>query len=251
MKMTILSHFAFCGPPRPPARGDIMCSNSNPRPPSQIVSHKGFSLLELLAVMAILVLMLALLAPAIKGFTSTAGRKGAINILMNTFEQARAAALESGTNVYVVLWKREFPAQDSIMVLRDPLVWNSNETTLVPLTRWMQLPKGVLLYDPQKVAKNIFKGGVPANFSLARVPTTGSTTLQENDVAILKFAPTGTIQNPSDKDFCRLMIGEGIRGSDGNETLINPNKESALFDVITFRRFTGRASLDVSSLSSL
>jgi hypothetical protein len=39
--------------------------------------------------MAIIAILLGLLTPAISAMTSTAGRKGAVNILMNTFEQAR------------------------------------------------------------------------------------------------------------------------------------------------------------------
>ena len=245
--MTTLSHFAFCAARGVAARGGEMSSFPKSRRPGR----KGFSLVEVIAVIAIIVIMAGLLAPAIKGITASAGRKGAVNVLMNTFEQARAAALETGANVYVVLWKRQFPAQDSVLVVRDALEWNSGETGLVPLTRWVQLPKGILLYDPPKVAKNLFKADPPSGFGFTSLPKSGGETPDLNELAIVKFTPMGTIQNPSDKDDCRLMIGEGFRGADGNETLVNSRKDAGLFDVITFRRFTGRASLDVSSLSSL
>ena len=70
------------------------------RPQSNL---SAFTLIEMLAVIAI---MMALIAPAVGNFGSTAGRKGAVNILMNTMEQARVAALESGRDrsaVYLAL----------------------------------------------------------------------------------------------------------------------------------------------------
>jgi hypothetical protein len=98
----------------------------------------------------------------------------------------------------------------------------------------------------------LFKSAPPKNFNISAIPKgPGNVTPSPSDIAVVKFTPTGTIQNPADKDDCRLMIGEGVRGSDGNETLINTKKDAGLFDVITFRRFTGRASLDVSTLSNI
>ncbi len=213
-------------------------------------SPRGFTLVEMLAVLAIIIILLSLLAPLINSFSSTAGRKGAINVIMNTFEQARAVALSTGTNVYVVLRKRQFPDQDSIMVARDAVEWNPDEKgkNLILLTRWIALPKGILLYTPK--GANIFKAGISGAFDVSALPTTGGKPNNPSSLACVKFGPTGAVLHPTKND-CKLLVGEGVRGSDGNETLITANKDSGLFDVITLRRFTGRATLDVSTVAGL
>lgn len=194
--------------------------------------------------MTIVVIMLALLAPAIRSTMMTAGRKGAVNVLMNTIEQARAAALESATNVYVVFWQREFPEQDSIMVVRAPVEWNANEAgqTLIPLTRWIPLPKGVLLLTGK--GRNLFQSGKPASFNVEDLPKKPAL----GDLGFLQFSPSGGIQHPADKNDCRLIVSEGVRGANKTVALFTPKKEQGLFDIITFRRSTGRTSLDVTTL---
>ncbi|HEY5742881.1 MAG TPA: hypothetical protein VIS99_10095, partial [Terrimicrobiaceae bacterium] len=61
----------------------------------------GISLLELLSVSALIVLMAGLGYSAISGLSGSVGRRGAANVVMNTLEHARIAALESGQIVYV------------------------------------------------------------------------------------------------------------------------------------------------------
>lgn len=210
----------------------------------------AFSLIELLAVMAIIAILLGLLTPAISAMTSTAGRKGAVNILMNTFEQARVAALESGANVHVVLWQREWPEQDCLMVARDPVSWNPNEAgkDLIPLTRWISLPKGVLLYKPKTGSGNIFADTSDHSDLLSALPATGNTRPTAETVGVITYAPTGVIVTPSAKSALRVIVAEGIRGEGNSVALLTKNKEQGLFDIIDFRRYTGRPTLDVTSL---
>ena len=58
-------HVFLCGPPRR--------------------ALKGASLIELLSVAAVLVLLAALWFSALSSFSSSAGRRGAVNILLNAF----------------------------------------------------------------------------------------------------------------------------------------------------------------------
>jgi prepilin-type N-terminal cleavage/methylation domain-containing protein len=215
-------------------------------------ARSAFSLIELIAVMAIIAILLGLLAPGISAMTSTAGRKGAVNILMNTFEQARVAALESGAKVYVVLWQREWPEQDCLMVARDPVDWNPNEAgkDLIPLTRWISLPKGVLLYKPKAGSSNVFGDTSYSDKLLAALPATGNARPTADTVGVITYAPTGVILTPSpaSKNALRVIVAEGIRGAGNSVALLTKNKEQGLFDIIDFRRYTGRPTLDVSSL---
>lgn len=215
--------------------------------------RSAFSLIELLAVMAIIAILLGLLAPAINAMTSTAGRKGAVNILMNTFEQARVAALESGRNVYVVLWRRIFPEQDAIMVLRDPDP-SGTSTEYEQLTRWIKLPKGVLLHTVGNDNILVDKLALPqgdSGFDTSKSPVLAKLHTQGGEnLHVLAFNPSGGVSFPSTPTKLMLIVSEGVRGSGGTEAIISQKKEAAGgFEIISLRRYTGRASLEVSTLN--
>ncbi len=220
--------------------------------------RRGFSLVELITVMAIIVIMAGLLGPAIKSISSNAGRKGALNTLMNTFEQARAASLESGANVYVVLWQRAFPENDSLLVLREPVEWNEKETkqyedgSLIQLSRYIKMPQGILFYGGR--GKSLFvKEGESEGISdldmlMTQLPKQNGIAPRKSEIGYVKFTPTGTIEYP-DKDHSRLIISEGVRDGSGVEARIADSKNSkGGLEIITFRRFVGRASVDVSTI---
>ncbi len=181
--------------------------------------------------------------------TSTAGRKGAVNILMNTFEQARVAALESGANVHVVLWQREWPEQDCLMVARDPVSWNPNEAgkDLIPLTRWISLPKGVLLYKPKTGSGNIFADTSDHSDLLSALPATGNTRPTAETVGVITYAPTGVIVTPSAKSALRVIVAEAFAA---RETA-SPSSRRTRSKPLRHHRLPplhGRPTLDVTSL---
>src|SRR5262245_48230986 len=74
--------------------------------------RSGFSLAELLSVSALIVLLAGLFFSSISSLSSSAGRRGAANVLMNTLEHARVAALESGQIVSVGFADGDFPVAD-------------------------------------------------------------------------------------------------------------------------------------------
>ena len=193
-------------------------------PTGQPRRSTGFSLLELLVVIAVMAVMMSLLLPAISGFSSTAGRRGAVNILMNTFEQARIAALESGRPVHVLLYRRNFPEPDAVMVVRDPED-ALPASPLERLTKWTKLPKGVLLHDPG--AANILSQPSPDSSFLARIspspqPASGET------INLVTFNEAGSVDFPSGSspNARKLFLSEGIRGTGGNEQMIGERKKA-------------------------
>lgn len=209
----------------------------------QNLKNSAFSLIELMAVVAIIAILLALIAPAIGNFGSTAGRKGAVNILMNTMEQARVAALESGRDVHLVFSRRQFPERDAIMVVRERA---PDDTTpgYEQLTRWTQLPKGVLLYGGK--GTSLLSGNATGAFDISKLPFT----LPANSVInVLTFNAFGGVAYPTNKNDLMLIVSEGVRGEGGTEAIIaNKKDQVGGFEIITLRRFTGRASLEVSSI---
>lgn len=219
-------------------------------------SSSGFSLVEVIAVIAIIAIMMAMIAPTVGSFSSTAGRKGAVNILMNTLEQARAAALETGSDIYVLLWRREYPDRDAIMVVREPSPWltksdGSKEDKLVPLTKWMSLPEGVLLHKPDR-GGNVFDNTTWPAFLEQRksdIPMPDGQSFDKSKIGYVWFAPNGSIPRPTGKE-ARIVITEGVRGQGGTEAVLSGKKQQqGGFEVITLSRFTGRAQLDVTVLN--
>lgn len=210
---------------------------------------RGFSLIELLAVMAVVSLMVALIMPSVSGLTNTAGRRGAVNTLMNTFEQARVAALESGRPVYVLFWRRTFPDADSIMVLREPEDTSSATWQYEQLTRWIKLPKGVLLHRPSQGASILSQNVADAAgiFDAAKIP--GSASASTADLHVLAFNQSGAVTFPTSKNNRKLIVSEGVRDGGGMEALISQNKQSAGgFEIISLSAYTGRAQVDVSTV---
>lgn len=103
----------------------------------------GFTLVEMLVVIAVIAVLTALLAPAAQSLMGVSGRRGGMNTVSSTIEQARLRAVETGRSVYV-----GFP-----LTATNP---NSRYSSLLvfeyapgfsPIGRWIRLPTGVF-YEP-------------------------------------------------------------------------------------------------------
>jgi prepilin-type N-terminal cleavage/methylation domain-containing protein len=208
----------------------------------------GFSLVELLSVIAIIAIMMTLVAPVISGFGGAGARKGAVATVMGTLEQARVAALESGRDVVVVFARPNFPERDALIVLRKK---DDGSGEYEALTRWIRLPKGILIHEPNR-GENIITAA--SGFSAdeqnnIRKETPGD---DPSDLAFVKFNSSGAVAFPQgNPNQLKVVISEGIRGAGGNEALISQKKQDAGgFEIISLSRFTGRVQLDISSIDS-
>ncbi len=214
--------------------------NQTPRPQS-----RGFTLVELLAVMGIMVIMTAFLIPALGSITGSKGRQGAINQLMGSFDRARVAALESSSDVTIAFADATFPVESmryrSFIIFRPRLesdIPSSAQPGANPsvfLSDWQTLPQGLSLKsEPSSLVGNNTGSSfsVPGNFPMVgsgRLPT-------------VVFNSSGAIASPVDT-FLQLLIYEGFHTS-GRDVFTSP---SPLFDKIVFSRYTGRARLEVSA----
>jgi len=210
--------------------------------------RRAFSLLEMLVVIGIIAIMMSLLVPAIGEFSSTAGRRGAVNIVMSTLEQARVAALESGRPVHVVFYRRVGTEPDSIMVVRDPEDGNS-ATPYERLTKWIKLPKGVILHSPTAGSASTILSGDQNNIA-SRISPAPQLAFGEN-LNIVTFNETGGVDFPTSGR--QLFLSEGVRGS-GGDTVIAARKSAqgvgGGFEVISISRYTGRVQLDITTTTS-
>ena len=116
----------------------------------------AFTLVELLAVVAIIAIMSALLTPAVRGLLGVTGPRGGVNALSAALEQARLSAMESGVPSYVGWVQPSADAEASaLIVFRDK---KEGETAaIIPVTRWIKLPQGVF-FDAQGTTVGISAG---------------------------------------------------------------------------------------------
>jgi prepilin-type N-terminal cleavage/methylation domain-containing protein len=212
----------------------------------KIRKNGGFSLLELLTVVAIICILVALLVPSVAAFTSTGGRKGAVTLVMTTLEQARVSAIETGREVVVVFWKKngtdgsQPDEQDAMLIIRknDAEAWE-------PITRWIKLPRGVLFHGEDAESKILYDAsGLEAvcDTSVDSLPGNPS----KNTLGAVHFSPNGAVQLPSTSNGLRIALTEGQRGPDG--TLVVNKQKDGGHEVISLARYTGRVTLDISML---
>lgn len=210
----------------------------------------GFSLLELLLVIAIMAVMVSLMLPAISGFSSTAGRRGAVSILMNTFEQARVAALESGQTVYVGFADADFPVEDmryaAFIVFRTATEEEKNDPAgprnYVVLKKWTRLPKTIAF---KNTAKSLVGADELKKQFTGLASQVGSAQVDENFPCVA-FNSSGAVDEPSGN--LRVFLYEGYFAGGQDNFTRNKNVQNAagLFEQISLSRYTGRAQIDIT-----
>jgi len=193
----------------------------------------------------IVVILAAVSAPSLMQISNSAGRKGAVNVLLNAFEQARVAALTSGENTYVALADENFPNPGlrfrAFIIFRDASADEPGTGDYVVLTKWETLPRNISI----KSEPNSLVEGYDLTLTDSSIPNYNAGEL----LPCLVFNSAGAIQQPANPDKLQLFIYEGFfANNQDNFTRDAQSSAGALFERIRFSRFTGRAQLDISTL---
>jgi prepilin-type N-terminal cleavage/methylation domain-containing protein len=184
----------------------------------------GFTLVEMLVVAALIAVLSALTLPAMRGLVGASGVRGAVGSVLGTLEQARNAAIEAGTDVYVGFPPADFEddslARSSMIVIRGPRpATDPDDDSYVPLSRWVKLPTGVVVDATGAGLQE------PPDLSASDLPKLSNKSV---DVVAIRIDRFGRIRNGDSGDQLEVVVGEGVvnngqitwTGEDAKRTLV-------------------------------
>jgi prepilin-type N-terminal cleavage/methylation domain-containing protein len=191
----------------------------------------GFTLVEMLLVIAIIAILAALLAPAAQSLMGITGRRGGMNSLSSALEQARLRAVEKQRDVYV-----GFPLTatnpetrfSSVLVFDGP-------TNLAPVGRWIRFPSGVY-YEPEG---GCLSTNLPRFF--AGIPPKALPLLEGEELNSLYAVGFDRFGRMKSQDAVRIRVGEKPK-PDGDFIRATDN-----FFELTIQPLTGRVTMEDKS----
>ncbi len=193
---------------------------------------RGFTLVEVLVVVAIIAVLSSLMVPAIRGLVGVGGRRGGMNTLSSTIEQARLAAIENGTTVYVGF---PFGAADaesafsSVIVYRDKRDDETSASAVVPLSRWVRMPGGIFIESDSLETVPVEGAALPK-----LVSSNGVSAVTE--LAVVTFDRFGKLK--PDSQAVEIRVGE--KTEPAGSFLINDENHFLL----RVRPLTGRVTVE-------
>jgi prepilin-type N-terminal cleavage/methylation domain-containing protein len=203
----------------------------------------AFTLIEMMVVIAIMIIVAGLMAPALTSLSKANGRKAAIANLLGGIEQARAEAIKSGQATYVVFPMFTSGPQSTLdrYSYRSYAIFEddaANPGTVKQLTSWKSLPTGTAMRSSGTAALSNLAD--PASLSPAPTftfsPDTGSTPV----FRCLKFNTNGEVEAPATNVL--LGVFEGfINGTEVITGGKDSNGNPLAAEYIAVFRMTGRA----------
>jgi prepilin-type N-terminal cleavage/methylation domain-containing protein len=148
-------------PDQPPVGLRALAGLACDRRPDTRCRTLAFTLVEMMLVVALVAVLSALTLPALQGLLGTSGVRGGVNTVLATLDQARAAAIENGADVYVGFPPSDFfdphdpaTAFSSLIVFRGPRP-DEPSTSYIPISRWVRLPSGIAMQAENMTFTNI------------------------------------------------------------------------------------------------
>jgi prepilin-type N-terminal cleavage/methylation domain-containing protein len=199
----------------------------------QPTSDRAFSLVELLAVVGIIAILSVAAVPVMRGLGGSQSSRATAQILISALEQARTAAILSGTNAYLVLPDANFPATNyqfrSYAIVRpavdldgstkDDFQTNVNAGNWVLLSKWERLP-GDLLFSSTLLSEL-------AKITPTNLPAPGGSNATQ--MPMIGFTPSGSLSQAAGTS--------GLLFASSNKVV---NGVASVADRIEISQFSGR-----------
>jgi type II secretory pathway pseudopilin PulG len=186
--------------------------------------------MEMLVVVALIAVLSALTLPALQGLAGTSGLRGGVNTVLAALDQARAAAIENGTDVYVGFPPSDFSDPNdpttkfSAFIVFRGHRFDEPPDTFRPLSRWIRLPSGVLMVADNITLTNLETS--PADL-LPKLAGEGINPL------VIRYDRFGRVRNGL-SGGTNITVGEAFVGGD------QPQWKGNNREFLTVQRLTGR-----------
>ncbi len=184
-------------------------------PPAIIRTLRAFSLSELIVVMAVVVILTALVIPAVSNFGRSTNLVTGGNMVMNLAAYARQIAITKGTLTALVLLGAQGTADDyrafTVLEYHPVTGWSQ-------ATEWKKLPVGIVVdrsgeTDKKDIENGTFLKDSPTSFLAATaqpqplVPPVRYEGVQVKKFAGRIFTASGALLNPGAPAQFRLVEG--------------------------------------------
>jgi|GEM_PF-1406187 len=238
------------------------------------VRAAGFTLVEMLVVVSIILVVAVMALPAVSSLSKSAARRSAVSQALGTLDQARAIALSQGVAVYVVIANGD-PAipedyrHRSCAVFREvyypehrEYVPGGNDAAGKPRTKaepyrleivrpWTKLPEGII-FKPmdEALVKDAPKAMFPFNLATAKAGGAG----KEVELFYLRFNAMGLLELPDGRPwedkYTRLRLFEGFIDGAGKAVMTKAAKTDAeranAEESLALSTITGRARRELT-----
>jgi prepilin-type N-terminal cleavage/methylation domain-containing protein len=197
----------------------------------------GFTLLEMVTVMAIIAIATAVAVPAIGSLSKSSSRRAALSLTLGVLDQTRALAISRSGNYYLAFadnspdWPEDYRCR-AFAIFEEafsPSASPGSQYHWLQVSNWTKLPVGVA-FDP--AAATVFGGAARKTFYFSPLG-------KEISAAYFKFNSVGAVDEPADSALASVKIFEGFINSNGQPTYTN--KAAAAEEVVKVSLVTGRA----------